>query len=58
MSGCRLGNNITPVGVDVKGGEAVGEAVHFTLDVRPRRCYSGMRSAKYMAIWAWIRLQS
>ena len=54
MSGCRLGNNITPVGVDVKGGEAV----YFTLDVRPRRCYSGMRSAKYMAIWAWIRLQS
>ena len=27
MSGCRLVNNITPVGVDVKGGEAV----HFTL---------------------------
>ena len=31
LSGCRLGNKITPVGVEVKGGEAV----HFTLDVRP-----------------------
>ena len=31
LSGCRLANNITPVGVNVKGGEAV----HFTLDVRP-----------------------
>ena len=46
MSGCRLGNKITPVVMEVKGGEAV----HFTLDVRPRRCYSGMHSAKYMAI--------
>ena len=42
MSGWRLVNNITPEGVDVKGGEAV----HFTLDIQPRRCYSGMRPAK------------
>ena len=40
--GCRLDNNITPVGADVKGGEAV----HLALDVRSQRCYSGMRSAK------------
>lgn len=42
LSSCRLGNNITPVGVNVEGGEAV----HFTLDVRLLRCYSGMRPAK------------
>lgn len=42
LSCCRLGNSITPVGVDVKGGEAV----HFILDVRLRRCYSGMHPAK------------
>ena len=42
LSGCRLAGIITPEGLDVKGGEAV----HFTLDFRPRRCYSGMRSAK------------
>ena len=34
--------NITPVGMDVKGGEAV----HFTLDIQTQRCYSGIRSAK------------
>ena len=34
--------NITPVGMDVKGGEAV----HLTLDIQTQRCYSGMRSAK------------
>ncbi len=42
MSGYRLFNNITPVGADVKGGVAV----HLALDIRPRRCYSGIRSAK------------
>ena len=41
-TGCRLTNNITPMGADVKGGETV----HFTLDIRSRRCYSGIRSAK------------
>ena len=54
LSGCCLVNNITPEGVDVKSGEAV----HFTLDVRPLWCYSGMRSAKQMPIWAWIKLRS
>ena len=38
MSGCRLVCIITPMGMEVKGGEA--------LDVRPQRCYSGMRWAK------------
>ena len=46
MSGCRLVNNITPVGQDVKGGEVV----HLALDIRCRRCYSGMRSAKLSAV--------
>ena len=54
LSGCCLVNNITPEGVDVKSGEAV----HFTLDVRPLWCYSSMRSAKQMPIWAWIKLRS
>ena len=34
--------NITPVGMDVKGGEAV----HCTLDIQTQRCYSSIRSAK------------
>ena len=34
--------NITPVGMDVKGGEAV----HLTLDIQTQRCYPGIRSAK------------
>ena len=42
MSGCRLVGIITPLGPDVEGGEAACEA----LDIRPRRCYSGMRPAK------------
>ena len=39
---CRLVYSITPAERDVKGGETVCLA----LDVRPRRCYSGMRLAK------------
>ena len=43
-SGCRLVNNIAPVEVEV---EVKGEGtVHFALDIRPRRCYSGILSAK------------
>ena len=45
MSDCRHVYNITPTGQDVKGGEAV----HVTLDIRARRCYSGIRSAKNTA---------
>lgn len=41
MSSCRLFKKITPVGADVKDGEAV----HLILDVRPRLCYSDIRSA-------------
>lgn len=36
VSICRLFKNITPVGADVKGGEAV----HCALDIWARRCYS------------------
>lgn len=43
---CRLFSTITPTEPDIKGGEA-GLLAAFTLDVRIRRCYSGMRSAKY-----------
>ena len=42
LSYCRLVCIITPVGADVKGGEAV----HLALDVRSQRCYPGMRPAK------------
>lgn len=35
-------NNITPVRLNVNGREAVLLA----LDIKPKRCYSGMRSAK------------
>ena len=38
---CRI-YILTPVGMDVKGGEAV----HFTLDIQTQRCYPGIRSAK------------
>ena len=34
--------NITPVGMDIKGGEAV----HCTLDILTQQCYSDIRSAK------------
>ncbi len=39
---------ITPTEPNVKGGEAETGMLlaAFTLDVRIRRCYSGMRSAK------------
>src|SRR5699024_1377999 len=40
--------------MDVKGGEAV----HLTLDIQTQRCYSGIRPAKWIAICAWIKLQS
>lgn len=39
---CPLAYNITPLGPEVKGGEAV----HFTLDIRNRRCYSRIRPSK------------
>ncbi len=47
-----LVRSITPAGMDVKGGGKAAvhrSAAHSsaqTLDVRPRRCYSGMRPAK------------
>ena len=41
------------MGLDIKGGGAV----QLALGIRPQRCYSGIRSAKKIAIWAWIRLQ-
>ena len=50
MSDCRLVNNITRVGREVKGAWAVGFPA--------RQCHTGIRSAKKTAIWAWITLQS
>ena len=52
LSDCRLVCSITPAGVDVKGGGKAAvhrSAAHSgaqTLDLRLRRCYSGMRPAK------------
>ena len=42
------------MGMDVQGGNAV----HFILDIQTQRCYSGIHSAKQIAICAWIVLQS
>ena len=42
---CCLFSTITSTELDVKGGEA-GLLIAVTLDIRIRRCYSGMRSAK------------
>ena len=52
LSDCRLVCSITPAGMDVQVGGKVAvhrSAAHSgarTLDVRLRRCYSGMRPAK------------
>ena len=52
LSDCRLVCSITPAEMDDNGGGKAADhrsAAHSgaqTLDLRPRRCYSGMRSAK------------